>query len=88
MRYYSAAARGLRIDTLTITGTHIAYYHVCHRKLWLFANGINMEHTSDAVSEGKLIGETSYRGRAEKFTEIEIDGVIIPAKVSQCSGAK
>jgi CRISPR-associated exonuclease Cas4 len=62
---------------LQITGTHIAYLHLCHRKLWLFANGINMEHTSDTVAEGKLIGETSYQGRAEKFTEIEIDGVKI-----------
>jgi CRISPR-associated exonuclease Cas4 len=62
---------------LQITGTHIAYYHLCYRKLWLFANGINMEHTSDVVGEGKLIGVTSYQDRASKFTEIEIDGVKI-----------
>lgn len=60
-----------------ITGTHIAYLHTCPRKLWLFANGINMEHTSDMVAEGKLIGETTYADRAQKFTEIEIDGVKI-----------
>jgi CRISPR-associated exonuclease Cas4 len=36
-----------------------------------------MEHTSDVVAEGKLIGNTSYTDRAEKFTEIEIDGVKI-----------
>lgn len=58
----------------TITATHINYYHICPRKLWLFANGINMEHTSDIVAEGKLIGETSYPQRAEKYTEIEIGG--------------
>lgn len=40
--------------------------------MWLHANGINMEHTSDTVSEGKLIHETSYPQRAEKFTEVEI----------------
>src|SRR3954463_15343509 len=57
-----------------LTATHINYYFVCHRKLWLFANGINMEHTSDTVSEGKLIHETSYPQRAEKYTEIEIGG--------------
>jgi CRISPR-associated exonuclease Cas4 len=33
-----------------------------------------MEHTSDAVSEGKLIHETSYPQRADKYTEIEIGG--------------
>jgi CRISPR-associated exonuclease Cas4 len=60
-----------------LTGTHIAYYHVCHRKLWLFANGINMEQTSDIVSEGRLIGETAYADRSQKFTEIELDGIKI-----------
>ena len=29
------------------TGTHFNYYLKCHRKMWLFANGINMEHTSE-----------------------------------------
>lgn len=33
-----------------------------------------MEHTSDTVSEGKLIGETTYLQRPEKYTEIEIAG--------------
>jgi CRISPR-associated exonuclease Cas4 len=36
-----------------------------------------MEHTSDVVAEGKLIGETSYTDRSEKYTEVEIDGVKI-----------
>ena len=34
---------------MTPTGTHFNYYHICYRKLWLFANGINMEHVSDTV---------------------------------------
>lgn len=62
---------------MPLTATHIAYLHTCHRKLWLFAAGVNMEHTSDVVAEGKLIGETTYPDRAQKFTEIEIDGVKI-----------
>lgn len=62
---------------MTPTATHINLYHVCHRELWLHANGIRMEHTSDVVYEGKLIGETTYRGRAEKNKQIEIDGVKI-----------
>lgn len=56
------------------TATHINYFNICKRKLWLFANGINMEHTSDTVAEGKLIGETTYPQRPEKYTEIEISG--------------
>lgn len=58
-----------------MTGTHFNYYQVCHRKLWLFANGINMEHTSDLVYEGKLIHEVSYPQRAERYEELEIDGI-------------
>lgn len=57
-----------------LTATYINYFHICHRKLWLFANGITMEHTSDIVAEGKLIGETTYPQRPEKYTEIEIGG--------------
>lgn len=62
---------------MNITGTHINYYIVCRRKLWLFANGINMEHTSELVAEGKLIHETTYPQRAEKYREIEIEGIKI-----------
>ena len=58
-----------------LTGTHFNYYQVCKRKLWLFANGINMEHTSDLVFEGKLIHEDSYPQRSEKYEEIELDGI-------------
>lgn len=57
-----------------MTGTHFNYYHVCHRKLWLFANGINMEHTSDLVYEGKLIHESTYPQRSERYEELEIEG--------------
>lgn len=62
---------------MKITGTHIAYLHTCHRKLWLFANGIQMEHTSQIVAEGKLIAETTYLDRARKYTELELDGIKI-----------
>ena len=60
---------------MQITGTHFNYYQVCQRKLWLFANGINMEHTSDLVYAGKLIHEESYPQRSERYEEIEIDGI-------------
>ena len=62
---------------MQITGTHFNYYQVCKRKLWLFANGINMESTSDLVYDGKLIHETSYPQRSERYEEVEIDGIKI-----------
>lgn len=60
---------------MKVTGTHFNYYQVCKRKLWLFANGINFEHTSDLVFEGKLIHEDSYPQRSTKYEEIELDGI-------------
>lgn len=57
-----------------ITGTEVAYYFVCARKLWLFAHGIQCEQESDAVRHGKHIHETSYK-REQK--EIGIDGIIV-----------
>ena len=57
------------------TGTHIQYYHLCHRKLWLFANSINMEHTSDLVAEGKLIDEHSYAQRPDRWQQIQIENI-------------
>lgn len=60
---------------MLITGTHFNYYQVCKRKLWLFANEINMEQTSDLVYEGKLIHEESYPQRSSKYEEVELDGI-------------
>ena len=60
---------------MNITGTHFNYFMICHRKLWLFSNGIQMEHTSDAVYEGKLIHENSYQQRSEKYEEVQIGSI-------------
>ena len=60
---------------MSITGTHFNYYQLCRRKLWLFANGINMEQESDLVYEGKLVHESSYPQRTSKYEEVEIDGI-------------
>lgn len=62
---------------MQITGTHFNYYHLCKRKLWLFLNGIHMEHTSDLVYEGRLIHETSYPQRPERYEELAIEGIKI-----------
>lgn len=59
---------------MNINATLINLFHVCKREMWLHANGIRMEHTSETVAEGKLLHETSYPQRAGKYTEIEIGG--------------
>lgn len=58
----------------SITGTEVAYFFVCARKLWFFAHNIQCEHESDAVRMGKHIHQTSYK-REKK--EVSIDGVIV-----------
>ena len=60
---------------MTPTGTHFNYYQLCHAKLWLFANGINMEHTNDNVYDGKLIHESSYPQRPDRYEEVTIEGI-------------
>ncbi len=62
---------------MPVTGTQIAYLHLCHRKLWLFANGITMEQASALVAEGKLIDEHSYSQRAQKWQELAIENIKI-----------
>lgn len=70
---------------MNITGTHINYYRLCPRKLWLFANDIQMEHTSDLVLDGKIIEEESYQQRSEKYSQIELscdfEGVSLTGKI-------
>lgn len=60
-----------------ISGTLISYLHTCQRKLWLHANEIRMEHTSDVVSDGRLIGETTYMDRPARYTQLELPGIKI-----------
>ncbi len=62
---------------MEVTGTQMNYYFTCHRKLWLFANGIQMEQNSELVAMGKLIHETSYADRPERFQEVEIGPIKI-----------
>lgn len=58
---------------MRISGVIIYYCFICHRKLWYFANEINMEQNSELVSIGKILDETTYK-RENK--SILIDGTI------------
>jgi CRISPR-associated exonuclease Cas4 len=59
-----------------ITGLMIYYYFICHRKLWYFANEIEMEQNSELVSIGKVLDETSYQREKKSIlidNQINID---------------
>jgi CRISPR-associated exonuclease Cas4 len=45
--------------------------------MWLHANEIRFESNSEDVAMGLLINETSYPQRAEKYSEIEMEGIKI-----------
>lgn len=62
------------IETPRLTGTHLNYWLICHRKLWLFSHGIQMERENEDVQIGKQIGADAY-GRHEK--EINLDDTAV-----------
>jgi len=64
-------------SAIRITASHIVYLQVCHRKLWLFANGVELEHFSEQVLEGRLIHGTTYQRRPSQYVEVEFDGIKI-----------
>ncbi|VAX21766.1 CRISPR-associated RecB family exonuclease Cas4 [hydrothermal vent metagenome] len=57
-----------------MTGTQIAYYFLCERKLWLFTHKIAMEQNSDVVAMGRFISDTTYE---RKKHEIRIDNIVL-----------
>lgn len=57
-------------DTSRITGTQINYYAVCHRKLWLFSHGVEMERESENVQLGKLLDASTY-SREQKAIKLD-----------------
>ncbi len=78
---------GYQVIFKHFTFSSFLYLHLCHRKLWL-AHAILMEHTSDIVAEGKLIGDTSYPQRADKNQELEISAEVFTDKVFVTCTAK
>ena len=57
---------------MNINATLINIFHICQREMWLHYHAIRMEHTSDIVAEGKLLGEESYPQRADKNEEVGV----------------
>ncbi len=70
---------------MNITATLINLFNVCPRECWLHANGITMEHTSDIVYDGKLLHETSYPQRPERYEEVllsaEYEGITLYGEI-------
>jgi CRISPR-associated exonuclease Cas4 len=68
----------LEVGQTNITGTMVAYFHICHRKLWLFSKGLNLENISGNVDviKGKILHESRFTRETHKevsFDTIKID---------------
>lgn len=60
-----------------VTGTLISYYFYCKRRMWLHANDIRFEDTSDDVAMGRLIEDSTYLQRDSNYEQVELDGIKI-----------
>ncbi|MCH4895953.1 CRISPR-associated protein Cas4 [Marinilabiliaceae bacterium JC040] len=60
---------------MRITGTHINYYFICKRKLWLYSNGIQLEQENSLVQDGLTIHEYTYPQRNSKYEEVSLEGI-------------
>ena len=60
-----------------LTGKHINYFHICHRKLWLFDHGVSFQQTHEHVQDGTLLHLTAYPQRAKRFREVQLGGIKI-----------
>lgn len=59
---------------MRITGTQVNYYFICKRKLWLFSHGVECEHESDLVRQGREVHSWFYSRRQK---DLEIDQTIV-----------
>jgi len=55
----------------------VAYFFICHRKLWLFAKGLNLENVSGNVNvvKGRILHEDRFK--RETSREIMLDAAKI-----------
>lgn len=62
---------------MDVTGTLISYYFYCHRRLWLHANQIQFEDNSEDVAIGRIIEESSYKERPNRYQQISLGSIKI-----------
>ncbi len=68
----------MSMDQLSITGAMVSYVFICHRKLWLFSKGLNLENISGNVDviKGKVLHESRFQRESRKevaFDTVKID---------------
>jgi CRISPR-associated exonuclease Cas4 len=54
--------------SMHIGGVKVAYYFICHTKLWLFSHNIALEKEHENVNIGKLLHEDRYKRDSKDVT--------------------
>ncbi|WP_027725254.1 CRISPR-associated protein Cas4 [Tuberibacillus calidus] len=54
-----------------ISGLHVQYYFICHRKLWLYSKNLGFEAEDEKVIDGSLLHDRAYKNADRK--ELLID---------------
>ncbi|MBX3101013.1 MAG: CRISPR-associated protein Cas4 [Bacteroidetes bacterium] len=72
----------------SISGIHIAYYYLCKRKLWLWAQGIAMEEAPDkpnaghqAVAQATTLQDTTYTRRPQAGRQLLLEQPGLVARI-------
>lgn len=76
----------LALEESGITGSLISYYHICRRKVWLHAKGLDLENITDQadVVKGRIIHETRFKREQNRellLNNIKIDFVKVGDEV-------
>jgi len=76
-----------------VTGTHIWYYYICKREVWLMIHQIEANQDDENMLIGKLIGEHSYKREKKEVdlgnAKLDIirteDGQVVVGEVKKSS---
>ena len=61
---------------ILVTGTHIWYYYICKREVWLISHQITPDQENDNIALGKYFDQESYQ-REKKSLEVESNRIDI-----------
>lgn len=62
---------------MDVNGTHIWYYFICKREVWLITHQIAADQEDDNLEIGRFISETSYQRQKKEMLigNIKVDRI-------------
>lgn len=64
-------------DVMEVTGTHIWYYFICHREVWLMVHQIAADQDDENLDIGRFISEHTYQRNKQEILigNIKVDRI-------------